>query len=338
MLPLLLLLPASAQNRGFVSELFTGRYHCGGQWREFQFKVFPVMGLLGVEDPDAGVTASVTLAFHSFNGIERTGYRLKGSYDEKNGRFHFEPEPWTTPHPSALQALGIEGTFDPASRKVTARMLGGNCDAAEMVPPGQTLPPLASAVAATPPRDPKRPETLPGATNVTNYLDISAHSPDFEYLVPAWYDPPNTVEDGDPIDQSNAIMKKEKFVCAGSQRAVWDASGSKAAAPDRVTVTDRFVIECVGDCKGLYYRPEVGAIVIHFGMMRPLPTLQIKSTFLGGAPIRWTFTRTSRTQPPPVIYVHRWTPLTGFGPMDPGPAELARRMASAPPCKASSGN
>ena len=54
----------------------------------------------------------------------------------------------------------------------------------------------------------------------------------------------------------------------------------------------------------------------------------------GGTAFRWNFSRTQNTQPPPDIYVHRWTPTVGFGPFDPGPAEVARRIASAPPCRA----
>ena len=112
------LVPAFAQNnKSLVSERFTGRYHCGGAWRNFDFFASPVMGLLGVVDPDEGVTASINMSFHSFNGIETTGYRLKGTYDEKTGRFHFEPEPWVSHHPAVYEALGIEGTFDAPGRE-----------------------------------------------------------------------------------------------------------------------------------------------------------------------------------------------------------------------------
>ena len=46
------LVPVFAQNsRSLVSERFTGRYHCGGAWRDFEFFASPVMGLLGVVDP-----------------------------------------------------------------------------------------------------------------------------------------------------------------------------------------------------------------------------------------------------------------------------------------------
>jgi len=175
-------------------------------------------------------------------------------------------------------------------------------------------------------------------TNVTNYLDVSANSPDFEYLVTAWYDPPDTLRDAEPIDESVAGMKKEKFACVGSQHVTWDASGLKGTAPDQVTLAERYVIECVGDCKGVFYRPYAGAQVIHFGLTQPLPTMQIKSVFLGGTAFRWKFARTGNSQPPPEIYVHHWKPLTGAGPFDGRPADIARQQAEAPPCKAPQAN
>lgn len=316
--------------------MFTGRYHCGGHWTEFQFKITPVTGPLGMEEPGAGVTGAMTFYFHrSITSTDGAGYTLAGSYDPKTGRFHLDPKPWTAPHPAAFEAIGIEGSFDPETRKMSTKMLSNKCDAVDLVPRGVTLPPLPpDATTPARARDTKRIEMLLGPTNVTNYLDVAANGPDFEYLVTAWFDPPDTVHDGDPIDESVERMKKEKFACAGSQHVTWDAAGLKGTAPDRVTITERYVIQCVGDCNGVFYRPYVGAQVIHFGLTQPLPTMQIKSVFLGGTTFRWNLSRTNKSQPPPEIYIHRWTPLAGFGPFDGNPAEVARRQAAAPPCKA----
>ena len=333
---------ASAQDHSSrMFEPFTGRYHCGGRWIDFQFKISPVTGPLGMEEPGGGVTGGISFYYHrSITSTEGAGYSLAGSYDPKTGRFHVEPKPWVAPHPAALEALGIEGTFDAETRKMTAKMLSNKCDALELVPRGVTLPPLpaAEATPGAPPRDPKRIEMLLGPSNVTNYLDVASNSPDFEYLVTAWYDPPDTLRDSEPIDDSVAGMKKDKFGCVGSQHVTWDAGGLKGTAPDRVTITERYVVECVGDCKGVFYRPYAGAQVIHFGLTQPLPTMQIKSVWLGGTPFRWDFSRTNQSQPPPEIYVHRWKPLVGFGPFDARPAEVARQQAEAPPCKAPKSN
>jgi hypothetical protein len=293
------LAPVFAQNnQSLTSQRFTGRYHCGADWREFEFFASPVMGLLGVVDPDEGVTASINMSYHSFNGVETTGYRLKGTYDEKTGRFHFEPEPWVSHHPAVYQALGIEGTFDAPTGKIAARMLNDKCDKVDMVHRGETLPPVPNqppAVVAI--HDRKRPETLLGATNLTNYLDPASYSPDFEYLVPAWYDPPFAVHDGEPVDEVADLMKKGKFLCLGSARVTWDSSGTHGTAPGRQDgVIGRSVIECNGDCKGLYYRPMV-ASAVHYGMTWPLPTMQIAGRLGGTLNFQWKFrapTRRSR--------------------------------------------
>jgi hypothetical protein len=233
--------------------------------------------------------------------------------------------------------IGIDGTFNIATRHMTAKMLSIKCDAMEIAGPGETLPPAPAQPAlrsSTTAPNSSRPELRLTPSNVTNYLDPAAYSPDFGYWVTAWSDPPGTVHEGQPIDESVAALLKDKFACAGSRKVMWDASGTKGTAPDRVDVTERFVVECVGDCKGVFYRPYVGANVTHFGLSAPLPTMQIKSTFLGGTSFRWNFSRTNKGQPPPEIYVHRWRSLVGYGPFDPVPAELARRQAAAPPCRA----
>ena len=163
-------------------------------------------------------------------------------------------------------------------------MLNDKCDKVEMVLRGEKLPPLPDEPPAlVAPLDRKRPETLPGATNVTNYLDPASYSPDFEYLVPAWYDPPGTVHDGEPVDEVRDLMKKEKFACVGSARVTWDSGGTqgprRASRPESI---GRSVIECIGDCKGLFYRPMV-ASAVHLGTTRPLPTMQIARQARGRA-------------------------------------------------------
>jgi len=337
---LALLLPASAQDRAYRAyQTFNGRFHCNGQWNDFQFRMSPTPGLLGMVDDDAGVTATLQFYFHrSVTSLDGATYVMAGPYDAKTGRFHLEPKRWATPHPAVFEMIGIEGRFDADTQKMTAKMLSDKCDAVEMVPPGVTLPPLPAQqspqqAAANGPNN-ARPERRISPSNVTNYLDVAAYNPDFEYWVTAWSDPPGTVHEGEPIDEENDQLKKDKWACVGSNRVTWDASGLKGTAPDGVGITERYVVECLGNCKGVTYRPYVGANVTHFGLSAPLPTMQIKSVFFGGTTFRWNFSRPANTQPAPEIYVHRWKPLTGFGPFDRGPAEVARAIASAPPCKA----
>jgi hypothetical protein len=335
---------ASAQSNSYrIFETFHGRFHCNGQWTEFNLKMSPVAGPLGiVDDDDSSITGSVSFLYHrSVTSMDGVTYRLRGTHDAKTGRFHLEPKEWYGPHPAVFEMFGIEGTFDAENLKMKARMLSPKCDAVEMVAPGEHLKPLPDRTAvanpATAPNN-ARPERCIAPSNVTSYLDPASFSPDFEYWVTAWSDPPGTVHEGDPIDESVAELKKEKFVCVGSQRVSWDASGTKGTAPDQVGITERFVIECVGNCKGVFYRPYVGANVTHLGLSAPLPTMQIKSVSFGGTTFRWNFSRKNGAQPPPEVYIHRWAPLAGFGPLDPDPTELARRQAAAPPCRVPKGN
>jgi hypothetical protein len=86
----------------------------------------------------------------------------------------------------------------------------------ELVPRDATLPPLpADASSMAPARDPKWIEMLLGRSNVTNYLDA-----DFEYLVTALYDPPDTLHDGAPIDESQRQCTQHCFLLLASTGAI----------------------------------------------------------------------------------------------------------------------
>ena len=341
----ILLSAAWAQNPpNSIEGGYAGRYHCG-HWTEFYLQIKPISNAVSIGPltfdqpggPSDGISGVLQFYFsRSIIKRDSASYSVTGTYDAKTGGFHLEPKSWIGPHPAVLEMIGMEGTRDPASRKLMGKMLSGKCDTFELFPPGTAVPPL-------PPEPPqpaeiapnnKLPERRLGPSNVTNYLDPASFSPDFEYWVTAWSDRPGTVHEGEPIDDVVEQMKKDKFACLGSQRVTWDASGLKGTAPDKVTITERFVVECVGDCKNVFYRPYVGANVTHFGLTSALPTMQIKSVFLGGTSFKWNFSLKTKTQPAPDIYIHRWRPLAGWGPFDPKPAEVARIMAAAPPCRA----
>jgi hypothetical protein len=263
---------------------------------------------------------------------------LTGPYDRKTGQFRLTPTQWSTSqHPPGLEMIGIEGKYDFATHQITANMLSDKCDAVEFAAPGKALPPTPQPGApATAGLDRRRAEMRVTPSNVTNDLLPNPAKPLFEYLVTSWYDPPATMHYGDPIDEENTALSKENWACSDSVRVSWDASGMKGTATDRVGITERYVLECNGDCKGVFYQPTVSATVTHLGLSVPLPTMQIKAVNLGGATIYWSFARTNPGKAPD-IYIHHFIPLTGFGPMDPGPEELARRKAAAPICKAPKG-
>ena len=319
-----------------IFRTITGRFHCDGEWRDFQMGFRPVPGPLGIADEDEpNVTGSITFYFHrSVTSLDGATYMVAGTRDAKTGRFHLEPKEWNGPHPANLAKYGMEATFDAETQKITGKMLSDRCDALEFAGPDGKLPPLPAPPGPTAPKGTNRPELKVTPSNVTNYLDVAAYNPDFDFVETRAYDPPGTVHEGEPIDEENARMKKEKWVCGDTQRVSWDANG-KGTAPARVNITERYVIECVGNCKGVTYRPWVGANVTHFGLSWPLPTMQIKSVWFGGTAFSWKVSRPTNSQPAPEVYVHHWLPLYGFGPMDPVPAEIERRQAAAPPCKGS---
>jgi len=289
-----------------------------------------------MDDPDAGVVGILNLLIHrSLTGSDAVAYRLTGPYDRKTGHFRLIPQKWSTSqHPPGLEMIGIEGQYDFATHQVTAKMLSDKCDAVEFAAPGKSLAPiLQTAPPPTAGLDRRRPEMRVTPSNVTNDLLPNPAKPLFEYLVTRWYDPPATMHYGDSIDEENEALGKENWACSDSVRVTWDPSGTKGTATDRVGVTERYVLECIGDCKGVYYQPTVGAAVTHLGLSVPLPTMQIKAVRLGGTTIYWNFARTGQG-PVPEIYVHHWKPLTGWGMADPRPEEIARLKAAAPPCKA----
>ncbi|MFN8006021.1 MAG: hypothetical protein U0V70_03110 [Terriglobia bacterium] len=333
-----LIISASAQERDpatYIFRTFNARFHCGGKWYDFQLSISPARGLLGAIEPDAGIVAQINMRFmRSLTRMDAAAYMLTGPYDRKTGQFRLEPKQWNTDNhpPPGFQMVGMEGRFDPSTETITAKMLGTTCDAVEIGQGGLALPPLP----APPPNraiDPNKAEFRVTPTNVTNDLDSQSFK--FEYWVPVWSEPENTVHEGEPIDEVVNTMKETKWACVGSQHIAWDASGLKGTAPDALgVVPQRYVIECIGDCKGVFYRPWIGANVTHFGLSTPLPMFHIKNVWFGELKFEWRFSRKNNTQPLPEIYVHRWTPLVGFGPFDPVPAEIARRQAEAPPCRA----
>ena len=188
LLGLCLTFSASAQdpsNRFFTT--FNGRFHCNGQWTDFQFTAHPGTDLLGVTDASEPVTVALQFYFRrSLTQMDGASYVMRGPFDAKTGHFRLEPQRWSSrTHPDSFEMIGMEGTFDAATRKINAKMLSGKCDAVEIAAPGEKLAPLeagASALTAAKLPDSKgRPELKTVASNVTNTFELTASTPAFEY-------------------------------------------------------------------------------------------------------------------------------------------------------------
>ena len=89
----------------------------------------------------------------------------------------------------------------------------------------------------------------------------------------------------------------------GTRHVVWDPAAASGGAPDQVSVRERFVIECDGDCRGIRYTPYADASIFYFRNMQPAPVFELKTVWLGGRPFRWEFRRTPNGYPPPDIYI-----------------------------------
>lgn len=268
---------------------YTGRYQCQS-WRPLELELNEQNGKLTgvfkfeVQGPGGGSGA----------------FSLVGTYDAASGRVQLAPEKWLGRHPLMVSMVGLNGRFDAATGKLSGKVDDFNCQAFEAVPPGVQLGPVPG-----PPPPPPPPERLAAATVVTGI-----YTP-FEYIDAAMSDAPGTVRESEPIDDVIDWLRKEGFSCVDTAHVAWDATGTRGEASDVVRVRERYVMECDGDCRGVHYVPYVGAGVLHFGTLEPVPVLEIKNVSLGDLRFVWKITRDKATQPPPDIYIHRWT-ASGF--------------------------
>jgi hypothetical protein len=277
---------ANAKAAGIAGQ-YTGRYQCQ-QWRPLELQIS--------EHGGGRITGVFT-----FQGQGGSGsYSMVGTYDAASGRIQLAPERWMGRHPTGVTMVGLDGRFDPTTRRLSGRVTDFNCMAFEVVPPGTALTALPG-----PPAPPPPPELRPTPTNVTG-LNAS-----FEYRDSAMSDAPGTVRESEPIDDVIDWMRKEGFSCMDTAHVSWDASGTRGTAGDLVRTRERYVIECDGNCRGVHYVPYANAQITHFGTSMPVPVIELKNVWLGELQFRWNITRDTASQPPPDIYIHRWT-ASGF--------------------------
>ena len=286
----LLLLAATVASAAGIAGSYSGRYQCG-QWNTFNLEISEagsgqISGVFTFSTPGQGGPGS---------------YELTGQYDQRTGRFQLQPQRWIR-RPTNYGMVGLEGTRDPASGRLTGKITYAGCTAFELAPPGAVLSPTPEPGTA----NAAAPERRRFVSNVTGWETLG-----FEYVDAAMADAAGTVREAEPIDDVIDWLKKSKFSCMGTRRVLWDASGTKGSASDQLLVRERYVIECDGNCRGVRYTPYIGATIFHFGLTQPVPVLEIKNVWAGTLPFRWDFTRLPSAQPPPDVYVHRWT-SSGF--------------------------
>ena len=273
-----------------ISGKYSGRYHCQ-QWNSLELEI----NELG----NGRLSGVFTFSLRALGQNGTASYSMTGQYDSANGRFQLVPERWVGRPARGVSMVGLSGMLDAGTRRLSGKVEDFNCTSFELAPPGVALAPPAP-----PPPPPLPPERRAAATNVTGLMTP------FEYWDTALSDAPGTVRESEPIDDVIDWLRKERFSCMDTAHVSWDPSGTRGSAGDVVLLRERYVIECSGDCRGVRYLPGVSASVLHFGTLLPAPVLEIKSPWLGGSKFRWDFTRENASQPPPDIYIHRWTGST----------------------------
>src|SRR5215475_4072947 len=185
--------PAQENNKNKIFETIVGRFHCDGEWRDFNLHMQTVAGPLGIADEDeTSLTGGVTFYFHrSVTSLDGATYKVTGTRNPKAAQFHIEPKEWSGQHPASLAMYGMEAAYDEASHKFVGKMLSDRCDAVEFAGPEEKMAPLPAPAGPTVPQgNNTTPEFKVTPSNVTNYLDVAAYSPDFKFVETREYDPP----------------------------------------------------------------------------------------------------------------------------------------------------
>jgi hypothetical protein len=277
---------AQASGASGMSGSYDGRYQCR-DWNTLNLQVTDLGG--------GRIAAVFTFAVSPAMGGGQASYSMTGTYDERTGRFQLKPLQWLRRH-QGYEMIGLEGTFDRASRGLRGRVDNVACQGFELVPHGTAL-----AGMPQPPR-PLPPERGKVVFNLTNYMTGPV-----EYWDSSMDAAPGKARESEPIDDVIDWLKSQDFWCLGTQHVSWSADGTKGIANDRNDVRERYVIECDGDCRGLGYVPTVQATMFHFAATQPVPVMEFKGIVFGGQNFQWQFTRPRTSTPPPDVYIHRWS-------------------------------
>lgn len=276
-----------------ISGKYVGRYQCG-QWNPLE---------LQVDEQGGGRLVGVfTFQLRAPGQSGNASYSMTGHYDAASGRFELMPDRWIGRRPIGVNMVGLQGTVDAAAHRLAGKVSSFNCGEFEVAPPGMAL---SQPTSPTQPAANLPPEHRPAPGDVTGLASS------FEYWDAAMADAPGTVRESEPIDDVIDWLRKSGFSCMDSTHVSWDPRGATGSASDVVQVRERYVVECNGNCRGVRYLPAVSAQIVHFGASQPVPVLELKSPWLGGSKFQWNFTRDDPSQPPPDVYIHRWT-SSGF--------------------------
>ena len=275
------------QAGGGIGGSYSGRYQCG-DWNTLD---------LTLADQGAGRLSAV-FTFALQHGSGTASYEMTGQHDERAGTFTLTPQRWVKRPPPGygISMVGLEGRYDPATRRLTGKIGNFGCGAFELAGAGgPPLPPLPPGSRVTPSQAGNPALRIQPTVQGVEYWDASMADGSGKRVL----------RESEPIDDVIDWLKRQQYSCVGSQHVPWNAEGTRATARDRIDVRETYVIECDGDCRGLRYVPMTDASIYHFGRRQPVPVMQMRTTWAGGTVLQWVFTREPGGRPPD-IYVHHW--------------------------------
>ena len=112
---------------------YSGRYQCG-DWNTVD---------LVIREEGAGKLSAV-FTFPLQQGGGTGSYSMTGQYDERAGTFLLMPQRWTRRPPPGYQMVGMEGRYDPATKRLTGKIGSFACRAFEITATSARLELMAS--------------------------------------------------------------------------------------------------------------------------------------------------------------------------------------------------
>lgn len=272
---------------------YVGRYLCQG-WNWVDLRINDagqgrIAGIFTIQAPGGGAT---------------TSYSMTGQYNVGTDVFQLEPVKWIGRPVPGMRMVGIAGRLDRTTRQIRGRILESvSCSTFELAGDGGTPLPVAPPVV-----------TGQGGTQPRVSTAPPAEQSGIEYWDSSMGGARQARRETEPIDDVIDWLHGQGFFCLASYPASWNADGTRASVNTKISTRARFVVECTGDCKGLYYSPLGGVQSYSFGRSQPLPVMELKSTWFGGTPVQWVLTRRAASKPPEV-FIHQWSPTRfDYGP------------------------
>lgn len=148
---------AQAQSASAVTGVYEGTYECpNGPNKTMDLK------LAIVASDDGSARGRFTFTQPQEGGGATGSFNLKGHYNASTGKFELDPQNWNPPVPPGFPLLGVDGSLDAHTNKISGNLTGGcstfqatRNEAESAALPKQALaPPKVGGDSATPTTQP----------------------------------------------------------------------------------------------------------------------------------------------------------------------------------------